>query len=78
MLLGRLRGLHLITLGAAIAVSSIAFGAFAQQVVTCPLHSQPTGNASVPLVINFTGTVAIPILSLVGLALIQNAYQHQI
>lgn len=56
LLLGKVRGLHLISLGAAITVFSIAFGAFAQQVVTYPLYLRPVGEASVPLVLNYTGT----------------------
>lgn len=59
ILIGKLRGLHLVLLGAAIAVCSTAFGAFAQQVVTYPLRSHPFGNATTPFVFNITGTTNI-------------------
>lgn len=41
-LLAKLRGLHLVSLGAAITVVAVAFGPFAQQVVTYPLVLRPT------------------------------------
>lgn len=55
ILIGKLRGLHLVILGAIIAVFSIVFGAFAQQVVTYPLHLHPSGNATTPMILNITG-----------------------
>lgn len=55
MLLGKIGLTHLASLGALIAILSIAFGAFAQQVVTYPLRQEPTGTASTPMVLNYTG-----------------------
>lgn len=57
ILLGKLRGLHLVSLGAAITVLSIAFGSFIQQAVTYPSRLQPVGMATTPLVISYTGTI---------------------
>lgn len=54
-LLGKLRGLHLISLGAIITVISIAFGPFSQQVVSYPPRLQPVGNATVPSVVGYIG-----------------------
>lgn len=59
ILLGKIRGLHLVSLGAGITVLSIAFGAFAQQVITYPLRPHPAENAFTPLVFNYTGTFDI-------------------
>lgn len=59
ILIGKLRGLNLVILGAAITVCSTAFGAFAQQIVTYPLRAHPFGNATTPFVFNLTGIVAL-------------------
>lgn len=53
-LLGKLGGLHLASLGAAITVIAIAFGPVSQQVVTYPLHLNAVGNASLPRAVFFT------------------------
>lgn len=62
LLLGKLRFLHLASLGAAVTVLSIAFTTFAQQVVTYPLRPHPDGNAiaTTSLVLNYTGKFSIP------------------
>lgn len=57
ILLGKLRCLHIASLGAFIAVLSIAFESFTQQVVTYPLRSRIVGNASTPLVLDFNGMI---------------------
>lgn len=55
ILLGKLRGIHLVSLGAAITIISAAFGPFAQQVVSYPLRLHPVGTASAHQVFNYTG-----------------------
>lgn len=53
-LLGKLRGMHLVSLGAAVTIAPVAFGPFAQQVVSYPLRLHATGIAVVPQVFNYT------------------------
>lgn len=55
LLLGKLRGLHLISLGAIITIISITFGPFTQQVVSYPSRLQIVGNATTSSVVNYTG-----------------------
>lgn len=57
MLLGKIRGFYLVSLGAVITVLAIAFGPFTQQIVTYPLHPHPSGNATTPLIFNLTGMI---------------------
>lgn len=64
MLLTKIRGFHLVTIGAAIALCSTAFDVFAQQVVTYPLKQHPSGNATAALVYNLTGKIGLPINSM--------------
>lgn len=58
-LLGKLGGLHLVSLGAAITVVAVAFGPFAQQVVIYSLILKPTGIATVPQVLFYNSTSGI-------------------
>lgn len=55
ILLGKLRCMHLVSLGAIITVVSIAFGPVAQQVVTYPLRPHGIENATTPQAIFYTG-----------------------
>lgn len=54
MLFGKIKD-FLILLGAVIAILSIAFGTFAQQVITFSSRLHPDGKAFTPIVLNFTG-----------------------
>lgn len=59
VLLGKLRGFHLVSLGAAITIVAVAFGPFTQQVVTYPLSLRPNGVVTtVPQAFNYTGGTA--------------------
>lgn len=55
-LLGKLRGIHLASLGAVITIAAAAFGPFTQQVVTYSMRLHPTRSAAfVPQVFNYSG-----------------------
>lgn len=55
ILLGKFRSLHLVSLGALITVISLAFGPFAQQVVTYPLRLSSIEYATTPQVTFYLG-----------------------
>lgn len=68
ILLGKLRGFHLVSLGAALTIISIAFGPISQQIVSFPLHLHAVGNASTPQILtlateNSTSNIGIISLS---------------
>lgn len=49
VLLGKLRGIHLVSLGAFITIATIAFGPVSQQAVSFPLRWQPDDDANATL-----------------------------
>lgn len=54
-LLGKIYGIHLISLGAIVTIIATAFNPFAQQVVGYPLRLRPIGVAETQQVLNYTG-----------------------
>lgn len=59
VLFGKLHGLRLVCLGAAITIVSTFFGPFTQQVVRYPSHPQSIGAAFTTQVFNYTGLFSV-------------------
>lgn len=55
ILFGKIRGIHLVLLGATLTILSTGFSTFSQQVVTYPLRLHTVGVAYTPQVLSLTG-----------------------